>query len=563
MLKNYSLFILLGLVFTFSACKEDTTVPKSSAKAITKLTFPQFNPVVQATIDETTKRITAVVPPTADVTKLIPSISVSLKAKVSPDSGKVQDFTNDVTYSVTAEDGTKADYKVMVSRTKFSGKDILTFTFADFSPAVVAKIDPATKTITATVPATADLTKLKPTITLSDRATINPASATVVDFSKPVNFTVTAEDAGTQVYAVTVVKEIEKNISNNETVLFGSSDGNLYALNARTGEQTWNAKASQVNFFDNTPIVSNGDVYYVNSYKIDAYDIASGKFKKSISSSNSDNIYGTPLIDNGIMYFGPGKELYAYDLSTSKIKWTFKTDAELTNSPTLSNGLIYFGTGNFFSEGSLYAINANDGTLKWKTTDNKRVQSNPTVFNNTVYFCGSSTREKTYLYAAEASTGKLKWSFDVNAKSSPTIVNGILYIGTNSDLLAIDAEKGTQIWAYRDGLFDYMSCGDSSPFVDNGIVYIGGSGNDKVYAIDAKLGTLKWTFSTGDNISSSPTVANGTIYIGCDNGYLYALDSKTGAKIWQFKTGRNVQSSATVIDKQGKIYYSGISGLTN
>ena len=205
--KNFRLFILIGSIFTFYACKEDTTVPKSSAKAIIKLTFSQFTPAVQATIDEATKRITAVVPPTADVTKLIPSISVSLKAKVLPDSGKVQDFTNDVNYSVTAEDGTKVDYKVMVSRTKFSGKDILTFTLADFSPAIVAKIDPVTKTITATVPSTADLTKLKPTITLSDRATVNPASATVVDFTKPVNFTVTAEDAGTQIYAVTVVKE--------------------------------------------------------------------------------------------------------------------------------------------------------------------------------------------------------------------------------------------------------------------------------------------------------------------------------------------------------------------
>jgi hypothetical protein len=214
MLKNYALLILLGLVFTFSTCKEDAAVPKSSAKAITKLTFPQFTPAVQATIDEATKRITAIVPPTADVTKLIPSISVSLKAKVLPDSGKVQDFTNDVTYTVTAEDGSKQDYKVMVSRTKFSGKDILTFTFADFSPAIVAKIDPATKTITATVPATADLTKLKPTITLSDRATINPVSTTVVDFTKAVNFTVTAEDAGTQVYAVTVVKEAPVVVSN-------------------------------------------------------------------------------------------------------------------------------------------------------------------------------------------------------------------------------------------------------------------------------------------------------------------------------------------------------------
>ncbi len=181
-IKNYAFFLLLTIITCFTACKEDTTVPKSTAKAITKLVFSQFNPAVQATIDETTKKITAVVPPTADVTKLIPSISVSLKAKVLPDSGKVQDFTNPVTYTITAEDGTSATYQVTVSRTKFSVKDITEFSFAELSPVVVAKIDAATKTITATIPYTADVTKLKPTIKISDRATVNPATGTVVDF---------------------------------------------------------------------------------------------------------------------------------------------------------------------------------------------------------------------------------------------------------------------------------------------------------------------------------------------------------------------------------------------
>ena len=52
MLKKYSLFMLLAFAIILTACKEDTTVPKSSAKAITKFTFSQFNPAVQATIDE-------------------------------------------------------------------------------------------------------------------------------------------------------------------------------------------------------------------------------------------------------------------------------------------------------------------------------------------------------------------------------------------------------------------------------------------------------------------------------------------------------------------------------
>jgi hypothetical protein len=240
-LKNYSILLLLSLITLFTACKEDQTVPKSTAKAITKLVFAQFTPAVQATIDETTKKITAVVPPTADVTKLIPSISVSLKAKVLPDSGKVQDFTNPVTYTVTAEDGTSVNYQVTVSRTKFSVKDITEFSFADFSPAIVAKIDAATKTITATLPSTADLTKLKPTIKISDRATINPATGTVIDFSKAVNFTVTAEDASTQVYAVTITKEAPVVASNLPSSIRYISNP-LNVTDFVTVKYTWDSK---------------------------------------------------------------------------------------------------------------------------------------------------------------------------------------------------------------------------------------------------------------------------------------------------------------------------------
>jgi hypothetical protein len=159
MFKNFLILCTIGFALLLTtSCKEDVTAPKSSAKAITKFRFSQFSPAVEGVIDEAAKRVTLIVPPSADVTKLIPSISVSLKAKVLPDSGKIQDFTNEIAYTVTAEDGTTTTYKAMVSRTKFSGKDITEFSFGDFTPVIVAKIDPTTKTITATLPSTADLT---------------------------------------------------------------------------------------------------------------------------------------------------------------------------------------------------------------------------------------------------------------------------------------------------------------------------------------------------------------------------------------------------------------------
>ena len=65
-------------------------------------------------------------------------------------------------------------------------------------------------------------------------------------------------------------------------------------------------------------------------------------------------------------------------------------------------------------------------------------------------------------------------------------------------------------------------------------------------------GTLKWTFTTGSGIHSSPAVVNGVVYFGSRDGYLYALDAKTGAKIWSFQTGSWVDSSPIVVS--GVVY---------
>ena len=58
---------------------------------------------------------------------------------------------------------------------------------------VDATIDVSTKAITVTVPAGTDVTKLVPTITISDKVTISPVTTGVAqDFSKEVSYTVTA-----------------------------------------------------------------------------------------------------------------------------------------------------------------------------------------------------------------------------------------------------------------------------------------------------------------------------------------------------------------------------------
>ena len=72
----------------------------------------------------------------------------------------------------------------------------------------------------------------------------------------------------------------------------------------------------------------------------------------------------------------------------------------------------------------------------------------------------------------------------------------------------------------------------SSPAVVNGVAYVG-SEDDNLYAFDATginncSGTPKtcaplWTGGTGGNIFSSPAVSNGMVYVGSTDGKLHAF----------------------------------------
>jgi outer membrane protein assembly factor BamB len=100
----------------------------------------------------------------------------------------------------------------------------------------------------------------------------------------------------------------------------------------------------------------------------------------------------------------------------------------------------------------------------------------------------------------------------------------------------------------------------SSPTVAQGVVYVG-SGDGYVYALDALTGALRWKFKTGNVVHASPTVINGRVYIGSWDSFFYALDASTGQERWRFKTGEDaeisnqvgIQSSAVV--SGGLVYF--------
>ncbi|MFC1864530.1 PQQ-binding-like beta-propeller repeat protein [Chloroflexota bacterium] len=107
--------------------------------------------------------------------------------------------------------------------------------------------------------------------------------------------------------------------------------------------------------------------------------------------------------------------------------------------------------------------------------------------------------------------------------------------------------QGTLKWVFSTG-----SSIHSSPAVAEGTVFIG-SRDSKVYALDAATGTKRWEYQTGSWVESSPAVVSDVVYIGSNDGKLYALDASSGEKLWDFKTKYTVMSSPAVAE--GIVYF--------
>lgn len=60
----------------------------------------------------------------------------------------------------------------------------------------------------------------------------------------------------------------------------------------------------------------------------------------------------------------------------------------------------------------------------------------------------------------------------------------------------------------------------------------------------------KWSFKTDGPIQSSPTIVDGIVYFGSDDGYIYAINVDDGSEVWAVETDGSVRSSSpTVVDE--------------
>jgi outer membrane protein assembly factor BamB len=189
--------------------------------------------------------------------------------------------------------------------------------------------------------------------------------------------------------------------------------------------------------------------------------------------------------------------------------------------------------------------------LIWKFQTGDKIKSSPAIVDGMVFF-GSND---DHLYAVDIKTGQRLWKFKTGSCiiSSAAIADRTACFGSKDNhFYAVDTRTGKEKWKFKTGNDVF-----SSPAIYDGMVYFG-SNDRNFYALALETGKEKWRFQTVDMINSSPAIDGPIVYFGSEYHHLYALDLKTGKKEWELEIGLGVSSSPAVYD--GMVYFGGYNG---
>jgi len=252
--------------------------------------------------------------------------------------------------------------------------------------------------------------------------------------------------------------------------------------------------------------------------------------------------HSSPAVANGVVYIGSYDfNIYAINANSGLLIWRYQTEDEVVSSPAVADGVVYTCS----LDGNIYALSTNGGQLLWKYSV-RACYSSPTVANGVVYIGGF-----TGLSALDAIHGTLIWEYpilDGIGYSAAAFANGVVYVNDLDNYIdAIDATTGVLVWKR------YVGCGrcttiETSPAVAGNIVYV--AGELDVFALNATTGEVVWEYPIGG--TSSPAVANDVVY-GGSYDYLFALNASTGVLLWQYLTPGIVNSSPAVAN--GVVYF--------
>ncbi len=328
-------------------------------------------------------------------------------------------------------------------------------------------------------------------------------------------------------------------------VYVGSYDGKFYALDARTGTTRWKFTtagerrfearglhgmqpkhqtiADPFDVFLSSPVVADGAVYFGSGDgNVYALDAASGDLRWKFRTG--DVVHASPAYADGVLYFGSWDSyFYAVDAVTGKEKWRFHGGEDpvihnqigFQSSPAVANGVVYTGC----RDSNLYALDTATGKELWRFNNaGSWVISSPAVSGGKVIF---GTSDSSLYHVLDAASGKpiLEQTGKAYVFSSPSVAGSVVFVGVlNGTLEARDLRGGELLWKFEtDASKQNAGWALTSDGRFNAPMLFTSSWREAPLVATARQ------FGVG-SIFSSPLIVDGIVYFGSTDGNLYALE---------------------------------------
>jgi outer membrane protein assembly factor BamB len=294
-------------------------------------------------------------------------------------------------------------------------------------------------------------------------------------------------------------------IISDNAVYFGGLDSTVYAVELATGILRWKLKTNGE--IRSTLTVEGEKIYLVGGNGVlSCIHKNTGKpiWRKVFDNTAlyiaerkydfADYFTSGALLHRNILFFGSGSgKLFAFHADTGDLLWSYQTSDMVHSTPVALGDKVYFGS----FDGHVYALNLQSGTLVWKFRSigqqyfpKGEMAGFPVIANNSILI---GSRDFN-LYALDANEGRGNWNkkFDAGWSFSLTPVDTVLYVGTAEDrlMLALDIRNGREIWKTNLKLHIFGRCAVSPTLVYVPTIW------GKLFALDRKSGTVKWSFST-------------------------------------------------------------------
>jgi len=341
---------------------------------------------------------------------------------------------------------------------------------------------------------------------------------------------------------------------------FFKDKGAICCVDADTGRLVWafqkgfRATFSSPSISGKYLVVGEG-LHFTKNAGVFCIDLEQSEQKhegvKLWSFKTSSQVESSPCIGDGKVFFGAGYDgMYCIPLEPEMDKngnpkplWHLEGDKypDCETSPVYYNGKVYFGLGRRGGQ-AVCCVDANTGELLWRVRTPYPVASSPVIMDNKLFVgmgCGD------FINTAQALAALKKAELQKKGASPEEIAEAVKDLKPAGEVWCIDLATHEKAWSFPvgDTVLGTIAAGE-------GHIYFG-SRDRNIYCIST-AGKLVQKREIHEPVTTSLSLAGSHLYVVTESGKILGFNKKDLSPVWELPLNFPSISSPTVAN--GHLY---------